>query len=236
MTSVLVLGFLIGMQHALEVDHVAAVASLASRARTLGSVVRHGAIWGLGHSLTLLAVGGAVILLGETVPDWLARALEVGVGIMLVLLGADVVRRLLRERVHFHLHGHDDGVVHLHAHSHAGEAVAHDPDRHRHAHPRGLPLRTLLVGMTHGLAGSAALLLLAVGSVQSSGMALLYIVVFGFGSIVGMAALSAFIAVPLGYSARVLTWAHRAMQGAIGVATMAVGAWIILRDLQLLGV
>lgn len=231
MIPVLLLGFLVGMQHALEVDHVAAVASLAARARTVGSVVRHGALWGLGHTLTLLGVGVLVVLLGSAVPEDLAALLEAGVGVMLVLLGLDLLRRLWRDRIHFHRHRHADGVVHLHAHSHAGETAPHDPARHDHEHPQRLPLRTLAVGMMHGLAGSAALLILALASVQSPLTALLYIAVFGLGSIVGMAALSAVIAVPLSYSARVLTWAHRGLQASIGLATVAVGAWIVYANL-----
>ena len=227
MISVLLLGFLIGMQHALEVDHVAAVASLATRALSIRAVVRQGAIWGLGHTLTLLIFGGIVIGLGSAIPERLAEGLELAVGVMLILLGLDVLRRLLQERVHFHVHRHGDGVVHMHAHSHAGESRAHDPNRHDHAHPKALPLRTLLVGMMHGLAGSAALLVLALAAVDSAATAFAYIAVFGLGSIVGMAALSALIAVPLGYSARLLTWSNRILQTAIGGVTVAVGGFIV---------
>lgn len=227
MGSILTLGFLIGMQHALEADHVAAVASIAARARSARAIVRHGAVWGLGHTLTLAAVGAAVLLAGAAVPDTLAQALEFSVGVMLVVLGAGVLARLVRDRVHFHVHGHRDGVVHMHAHSHAGEGRAHDPRRHDHEHPRRLPLRSLLVGMMHGLAGSAALLLLALASVESTLDGLLYILVFGLGSIAGMVALSALIAVPLAYSARALTWANRGLQAAIGCATVAVGGHML---------
>jgi hypothetical protein len=231
MIPVLLLGFMIGMQHALEVDHVAAVASLATRARTVGSVVRHGALWGLGHTLTLLVVGALLVLLGSAVPEWMATLLNLAVGAILLLLGLDVLRRLWRDRIHFHRHRHADGVAHLHAHSHAGETAPHDPRRHHHEHPERLPLRTLAVGMMHGLAGSAALLILALASVQSAATALLYIAVFGLGSIVGMAALSAVIAIPLSYSAGFITWAHRGMQAGIGLATIAVGAWIVFASL-----
>ncbi|MFQ5774887.1 MAG: hypothetical protein ACE5GS_10240 [Kiloniellaceae bacterium] len=228
MTSVLFLGFLIGLQHALEADHLAAVASLAARSRSVGALARHGAAWGVGHALTLLVLGGAALLLGRNVPGELARWFEFGVGVMLVLLGLDVLRRLVRKRVHVHVHRHGDGVVHVHAHSHAGEPGPHDPARHEHAHRRDLPLRTLVVGMMHGLAGSAALLVLALAAVQSAWLGILYILIFGLGSIVGMTALSALIAVPLGYSARALTWAHRALQGGIGCLTVLIGVLAIL--------
>ena len=229
MGSILLLGLLIGMQHALEADHVAAVASMAARAGSARRIVRHGAVWGLGHSLTLLVVVGAVLLLNVAVPENLARLLELAVGIMLLGLGLGVMRRLLVERVHFHLHRHGDGVAHIHAHSHAGDRTAHESSRHDHDHPAGLPLRTLLVGVMHGMAGSAALLVLALASVQSTWAALLYIAVFGVGSILGMAALSAAIAVPLTCSARLLTRLHHVLQAAIGGVTVLVGAMIVYR-------
>jgi hypothetical protein len=119
--------------------------------------------------------------------------------------------------------------VHLHAHSHKGETAAHDPDRHQHGHPRGLPVRTLLVGMTHGMAGSAALILMTARAVGSAPWQLLYIAVFGVGSILGMVALSAVIAVPLAASARFLTWSRRTLEAGIGSATLALGAVLIYR-------
>ena len=229
MVSVLLLGLLIGMQHALEADHVAAVASIAARAGSVRRVVRHGAVWGLGHSATLLVVGSAVVLLNTAVPEGMARVLELAAGVMLVGLGLDVLRRLLRARVHFHLHRHSDGVVHIHAHSHAGEQATHNSSRHDHDHPPGLPLRSLLVGVMHGMAGSAALLLLVLASVQSALAGLLYVAMFGLGSILGMAALSAVIAVPLAYSARLLTRLQQVLQAVIGGVTVLLGAIIVYR-------
>ena len=227
MDSILVLGFLIGMQHALEADHLAAVASIAAGERSVGRIVRHGVTWGLGHTLTLLLFGGAVIILGSAIPDGLARGLEVAVGVMLIVLGGWVLQRLIRDRIHVHMHRHDGGVVHFHAHSHAGDSNPHDPRRHEHAHPPGIPIRTLVVGMTHGMAGSAALLLLTAASIGSAPLGLLYIAVFGVGSIAGMAALSTAIAVPLTYTAGALAWAHRGLQAVIGLVTVAIGAGIV---------
>ncbi len=227
MDSILVLGFLIGMQHALEADHLAAVASIAAGERSVGPLIRHGVTWGLGHTLTLLLFGGGVIVLGSAIPDGLARGLEVAVGVMLIFLGGWVLQRLIRDRIHVHMHWHEGGVVHFHAHSHAGESNPHDPRRHEHAHSPGIPIRTLLVGMTHGMAGSAALLLLTTASIGSASLGLLYIAVFGVGSIAGMAALSTAIAVPLTYTAGALTWAHRGLQAVIGLVTVAIGAGIV---------
>ena len=229
MDSILILGFFIGMQHALEADHIAAVASIATGERSIHRIVRHGASWGLGHTLTLLFFGGAVILFGTTIPDAFARTLEFAVGVMLILLGGWVLQRLVRDRIHVHMHRHDDGIVHFHAHSHAGDSTGHDAGRHKHRHPSGLPIRSLLVGMTHGMAGSAALLLLTAASIGSAPLGILYIALFGVGSIAGMAALSMVIAVPLTYSARALTWAHRGLHAAIGLVTVGLGTGIVYR-------
>jgi hypothetical protein len=221
MFGILGLGFLLGMQHALEADHIAAVSSIAARRTQIGDIVRHGLTWGLGHTLTLLVFAGAALLLGHAIPEQVARPIESAVGIMLVGLGAHVLWRLWRDRVHFHKHGHGDGTVHIHAHSHAGETVAHARAAHAHAH--GFRWRTLLVGLMHGMAGSAALLVLTVSQASSPVVGLGYVALFGIGSMVGMGALSTVIAVPLAVSARWLTWANRGLQGAVGIVTIAIG-------------
>lgn len=228
MLTVLFLGFFVGMQHAMEADHLAAVASLAtSGGRSIGHAVRQGAAWGLGHALTLLFFGSLVLLLDTLVPERIAEAAELAVAVMLILLGADVLRRLWRARVHFHGHSHGD-VLHLHAHSHTRK-IDHARDPHTHTHPQGLPLRALLVGMMHGMAGSAALVVLALKTVATPLQGFLYILLFGAGSIFGMAALAAAISVPLRYSARSLTWAHNGIQLLVGVFTIGLGGLMVYR-------
>ena len=226
MFGILGLGFLLGMQHALEADHIAAVSSIAARRSRVGDIVRHGLTWGLGHTLTLFAFAGAAIGLGRAIPEHVARPLETAVGIMLVGLGAHVLWRLWRDRVHFHRHGHGDGTVHLHAHSHAGEPLPHA--RTSHAHPHGFRWATLLVGLMHGMAGSAALLVLAVSQAASPALGLGYVALFGIGSMIGMAVLSTVIAVPLAASARWLTWANRGLQATVGAVTVAIGVTTIV--------
>jgi hypothetical protein len=225
MFGILGLGFLLGMQHALEADHIAAVSSIAARRIHVGDIVKHGLTWGLDHTLTLFAFAGAALLLGHAISEHFARPIETAVGIMLVGLGAHVLWRLWRDRVHFHKHGHGDGTVHIHAHSHAGETVAHARVAHVHAH--GFRWRALLVGLMHGMAGSAALLLLAVSQASSPAVGLGYVALFGIGSMVGMGALSTVIAVPLAVSARWLTRVNRCLQGAVGLITIAIGATTI---------
>ena len=178
-TSILALGFLLGMRHALDADHLAAVATLATRSRSVGHTLLQGVAWGTGHTLTLMLFGGAVLVLGLVLPARAAQALEFAVGVMLVALGADVLYRLWRKRVHFHAHRHADGVAHFHAHSHQEASAPHDPARHEHPHPRGFPARALLVGMVHGMAGSAALILLSLEALRSPAWGLLYIAIFG---------------------------------------------------------
>jgi high-affinity nickel permease len=225
MFAVLSLGFLLGMQHALEADHIAAVSSIAARRSDVRDIVKHGLTWGLGHTLTLFIFAGAAILLGHAIPDAIARPIETAVGVMLIGLGAHVLWRLWRDRVHFHAHRHGDGTRHIHLHSHAGETIAHAASAHAHAHVHvdRFRWRTLLVGLMHGMAGSAALLVLAVSQAASPGVAIGYVLLFGIGSMLGMGALSAVIAVPLAVSAKWLTWANRGLQGAVGVVTIAVG-------------
>jgi len=221
MFAILSLGFLLGMQHALEADHIAAVSSIAARRSEVGDIVKHGLTWGLGHTLTLFAFAGAAILLGHAIPEKLAGPLEAAVGVMLVGLGAHLLWRLWRDRVHVHAHRHDDGTVHFHAHSHAGEGVPQARAAHTHAH--GFRWRTLLVGLMHGMAGSAALLVLTAAQAPGAAIALGYIALFGVGSMIGMALLSSVIAVPIAISARFLSLANHMLQGAVGLITVAIG-------------
>jgi hypothetical protein len=226
MFGILGLGFLLGMQHALEADHIAAVSSIAARRSHVSDIVKHGLTWGLGHTLTLFVFAGAAILLGRAIPDSVVQPLETAVGVMLIGLGTHVLWRLRRDRVHFHQHGHGDGTVHFHAHSHAGEATPHV--RAAHAHDHGFRWRTLLVGLMHGMAGSAALLVLTVTQASSPAAGLGYIALFGVGSMIGMGALSTVIAIPLVASARWLTWANRGLQAAVGLVTIAIGVMTVV--------
>ena len=225
MEGFLALGFLIGMQHALEADHLAAVGTMAAghHGGKRGLALR-GAVWGLGHTITLFAICAAVILLGMTLTERMSAALEFGVGVMLVLLGLDVLRRMRAQRVHFHAHRHDGGRPHLHAHSHRGATAPHGEDPHDHKHSQGFPLRALVIGLVHGAAGSAGLLALAVAATREPWAAVGYVAVFGLGSILGMAALSFVAAWPLGAAERHAKWLHGGL--ALGAAALAVGIGI----------
>lgn len=235
MLSVLLIGFLLGLKHATEADHLAAVATLVTGKSSYAQTAMQGVAWGIGHTLTLMGVGGAVLVLGKAIPPRLEQALELGVGVMLLLLGADVLRRLARRRIHFHVHDHGAAVTHVHAHGHApSELSARAASGARshagtpHEHPHGLPLRAVIVGTMHGLAGSAALVLLSLDAVRSWQAGLVYIALFGAGSIVGMALLSIAIAVPLRLSAGRLGRLHNATTALFGAVSCAIGLYLVI--------
>jgi ABC-type nickel/cobalt efflux system permease component RcnA len=216
-----------GLQHALGADHVAAVSALAGRGLAPARAMALGATWGVGHMLTLLVVAGFALFSGFAPGHELALWLELGVGIMLLILGGHVIYRVVRDRVHFHAHAHSKRVRHIHAHSHADEKIPHRAARHVHDHRKSVSVKALLVGIMHGLAGSAALLVLAVANAQSPLAGLGYVLIFGLGSVLGMAALSLVISIPLTLSARFLTWGNWTLQGAVGIGTAVFGIWIV---------
>lgn len=218
--TTLVLGFLLGVEHAFDADHVVAVSTMVSRHRSLRRSSLVGIIWGLGHTATLFLVGLAVILFKVTIPERLALSMEFVVGIVLVTLGASVVKGYLAARIHAHAHRHGDDI-HLHFHSHAaGEG-------HDHGHPLPQHRRTLLVGMIHGLAGSAALMLLVLASIRTPALGLLYILVFGAGSILGMLGISTLLGLPFVLTAERSASFHRKLRIAVGSASIAYGLWIM---------
>ncbi len=194
MLSILMLGFIIGMRHALEADHLAAVSTIASQNLGIKRAWQMGSAWGLGHTITLFIFGGIVLMVGGHISEEISSALEMAVGVMLILLGADVIRRLIVNRVHYHVHRHGDDTPHFHAHSHRNDKK-HNKAAHHHQH--GFPTRALFIGLIHGMAGSAALIAITLESVESIPLGIAYITLFGLGSIVGMALLASIIAIPL---------------------------------------
>jgi hypothetical protein len=225
--AVLGLGFVLGLRHALDVDHLAAVSTLVSQRRGLLGSSLVGALWGLGHTLALLAVGVVVIALGAHVPPALARGLELGVAAMLVGLGAQVLWTIRRGgTLHVHAHEHD-GRRHVHGHVHGDARGGVGAGPHHHRVPRARPL---LVGVVHGLAGSAALMLAVLAAIPSPPLAVAYLGVFGLGSIGGMVAMSALLGVPLALAGERVARADVALRAAAGVGSIAVGlvlAWRI---------
>jgi len=237
--SILFLGFFLGMRHATDADHVIAVTTIVSRERTVRHAALIGITWGIGHTLTMLFVGGAIILFGVVIPPRLGLSLEFSVGLMLVLLGLLNLRgftRWLRDTEpgnagHSHIHHHGDHI-HSHPHGHAPGAHGHSEDQtstawlDRHFGRLHLyrTLRPLLVGIVHGLAGSAAVALLVVPIIHEPVWAIGYLLVFGGGTIAGMMLITAAIALPFTYTAsrsaafnRRLSWASAALSIVFGL-------------------
>ena len=234
MSGILFLGFLIGMTHALEVDHLAAVGAMAAgRKNSKKGLALRGAVWGLGHTFTLFAISVAVLLLGFKLTDQIAAALEFAVGVMLLVLGVGVLWRMRKKRVHFHVHSHGDGKQHLHAHSHEPTNDRHARDPHRHKHPERFPLRALGIGFLHGAAGSAGLLALVVAATQEPLLAIAYVALFGFGSIAGMALLSVVIAWPLGQVEARAGLVHRGLSYGAAVLALYLGVSVMAQTAPL---
>lgn len=228
--SFFLLGALIGMQHALETDHLAAVAALSTEQTGRRRLVLLGTYWGVGHTIALLALSTAVILLGLVLTKQMEAALEFAVGLVVALLGVNVLRTVLKRRIHFHVHDHGDGRRHVHAHAHAHETVPHAHSAHRHAHPERSLLTALGVGLVHGAAGSGALLVLTAATAGSVVSALLYVAVFGIGSIIGMAALSFVASYPLRALERAAHWLNAATMAAVGCIAITIGANLIVES------
>jgi ABC-type nickel/cobalt efflux system permease component RcnA len=185
--SVLVVGALLGLRHAFEPDHLAAVSTLATRQGRVWNAARLGLVWGLGHTVTVGVVVLIVIALGVRLPASLWSAAELAVAALLVLLGATVVWRYVKGRWHMHVHQHGT-APHIHLHSHGRE-----PD-HAHQHPQADARRSLGFGVAHGLAGSGAIAVLLVAAAPDTGARIAYFAAFGVGTIVGMLAVSVALA------------------------------------------
>lgn len=218
--SMLLFGFLLGIRHALEADHVAAVAALATRSTSRRELLSLAAGWGTGHTLTILAMGTVAIAVGATLSAANEALLERAVGVVLVAMGGDVLRRAIGRGAHAHAHAHDDGALHVHLHLHEGEP-AHD-----HEHGQGNTVRALLMGTLHGLAGSAALLLVALPQARTAAEAMAYLAIFGIGSIGGMMAFSLALSFPLRLASRT-GGAMIGLEGVLGSATVLVGLRIL---------
>tara|TARA_Y100001970_G_scaffold165119_1_gene201756 strand:+ start:25972 stop:26691 length:720 start_codon:yes stop_codon:yes gene_type:complete len=226
MGSALFFGFLLGLRHALDADHLAAVATLASGNQKPKEALKMGFAWGGGHALTLCAVGIIVMSFDTFLPTNISYLLQFLVGLMLVWLGIDVILRLKKARIHFHSHRHSDGTVHFHAHSH-GIQTPHKNIDHNHQHLRRPTLRAFLVGLMHGMAGSAALLIFAIDNFESIWTGLVYIGLFGLGAMTGMALLTVVIAVPLRSLMKRLSWGYNYMIFTLGIISVGIGFWVL---------
>lgn len=215
------LGLLLGIQHALDPDHLIAVSTIVSEHKNFKWASLIGAFWGLGHTTTLFIVGLLVIGLRVSIPPRLGEGLEFLVALMLVILGINVLRKAFgAERVHLHTHSHSPET---HTHFHVHDNPHQD---HAHSHPFKAMRRPFIVGMVHGLAGSAALMLLVLSTIESPLGGLAYIVIFGLGSVGGMLLLSGIISLPFILTAQRFSAMNRWIRVVAGVASVTFGIYL----------
>ncbi|MFQ5860956.1 MAG: urease accessory protein UreH [Dehalococcoidia bacterium] len=226
--AALILGLLLGMRHALDPDHMVAVSTIVSEYRNPLRALWVGVSWGLGHTTTLALLGVGVILLNLSISERTALALESAVGVMLILLGLQVFWNFRRQRVHLHAH-EPQPETHRHLHSHAASPEHAHHLRWSLGSTVGKPLfrvKSYIVGTVHGIAGSAALMLLVLASIKSPLGGLSYIVLFGVGSVVAMGVLTVFLSLPFSVSAR-FPAVNRMVQVVAGVASIAFGGFLL---------
>lgn len=255
--SLLAVGFVLGMQHAMDADHVLAVATIVTRERSLRGAAAIGALWGIGHSVTVALVGAAIIVFGVVIPPRAGLAMEFAVGIMLVILGLLALRAVALQargklslylqqdhhhgasaahpgngHSHFHVHG-DYVHVHSHGHSHGahGHAEQATPqgwlDRHFGRFGAYQMLRPIVVGVVHGLAGSAAVALLVLASIRDPIWGMAYLLVFGTGTILGMMLITALIATPFALGASRVPVITASLRAVAGVLSLGFGLYLM---------
>lgn len=256
--GLVLLGFILGMRHATDADHVVAVTAILTRERRLGAATRIGFVWGLGHTVTVLLVGAAIIVFKLKVPIRLGLAMEFAVAIVLILLGLEAAGKLLREmavRLHLisqrkmkplivHSHAHSHGAYpqhYIHAHPHA-HSIAHAATQEAPLHEHRLPaeaapelmkgrslLKSFGVGLVHGLAGSAAIALLVLAAIPEPLWAIAYLVVFCVGVIAGMMLITTAIGAPFVLVSKRMAGIHHGLTLGAGLLSFGFGLFLAYR-------
>lgn len=243
--SIILLGFFLGMRHATDPDHVIAVTTIVTQHRNVRQAGLLGFFWGLGHTLTILVVGGGIILLGWVIPARIGLSMEFSVGLMLILLGTvnlkgiwQLAGRSFSSRhtlpAELHAHSHGD-YIHTHLHRHDPEAHPHGPDQtpldrlDRHFGRVSLYrfARPLVVGMVHGLAGSTAVALLVLTTIRVPGWGVAYLLVFGIGTIMGMMLITAAIGLSVAATGKRLSRLNWAFRVGSGLVSLAFGLFLV---------
>ena len=244
--AILAIGFLLGMRHATDPDHVIAVSTIVSRERSLSKASLIGAIWGLGHTITIVLVGVPIILFNLVIPPRVGLTMEFGVSLMLILLGvlnltglsqwlsekfSPAHPKVVGEHAHLHEHNH-----HVHYHWHA-----HQPAQEHHAESLPIPgavekpltklglfhtLRPLFVGIVHGLAGSAAAALLVLATIHNPRWAAFFLLIFGLGTIAGMMLITCALALPFSYAGTRFSWLTRGLITGSGIVSLCFGLFL----------
>jgi hypothetical protein len=244
--AILAIGFVLGMRHATDPDHVIAVSTIVSRERSILKAGLIGILWGVGHTLTILLVGAGIIVFDLAIPARVGLTMEFSVGLMLILLGVLNLTGAMEwisekfspahPRVtgsHAHLHKHKS-KIHLHWHSHGPEREHHGETRTPPEWLSGAPsrlgifhtLRPLFVGLVHGLAGSAAVALLVLGTIREPRWAVLYLMIFGVGTIAGMMLITAAIALPFSFAGYKFAWLNQGLIVGSGLLSLAFGLFV----------
>ncbi|MGO9707764.1 MAG: high-affinity nickel-transport family protein [Polyangiaceae bacterium] len=210
--AILLLGFVLGMRHATDADHVVAVTTIVSQQRSVRAAGFIGVVWGLGHTLTIFVVGGAIILFGIVIPPRLGLTMELSVAIMLVVLGAVNLTGAV-------------GRIEEAAQAHGSADARHPVARWRGVGRMQLA-RSLVVGVVHGLAGSAAVALLVLTTIRDAKWALLYLVLFGGGTMLGMMLLTSMISLPFAFAAESFARINRRMAQVTSLVSIALGLFL----------
>lgn len=224
------LGFLLGLRHATEADHLVAVTTIVSEQRSVWRSSLVGVLWGVGHTASLFVAGVIVIFSQREIPERLAAWLEFAVALMIIFLGSRILYLLLQKRRQLHLHSHaHDGHTHKHLHFHDTENAHVIADKNHHSHQtRKVGIKPLIIGMVHGLAGSAVLTLLVLTEVMRGGsrvLGLAYLLLFGIGSIGGMLLMSALISLPFIYSDKYFERINTPLRLVAGLGSVAFGLY-----------
>jgi ABC-type nickel/cobalt efflux system permease component RcnA len=209
-------GFLLGLEHAFEPDHVIAVTSIISKHKNLKKASILGAIWGIGHTTTLIIAGLIILTLKITIPDKIALSLEFIVGMIIVLLGFLVIKDLFVNKKHIHTHTHD-GSTHIHLHSHKKD------ESHNHYH------KSFTVGLIHGMAGSASLMLLVLSTMESFIVGIIYIILFGIGSIIGMGVVGGLISLPFVITSKKFSSLNIKIRYITGAVSIIFGVFLMVK-------
>ena len=237
--SILAVGFFLGMRHATDPDHVIAVTTIVTNQRSRARAALIGAFWGVGHTATILVVGAGIILFNLVIPVRVGLSMELSVAVMLIILGVVNISTFLKAVpspetgtpavVHTHAHTHGS-VIHTHTHTHSHEtsdAPVAWMDRLFKKSSLYQYLRPFVVGLVHGLAGSAAVALLVLTTIRNAHWAVAYLLVFGVGTIAGMMLITLGMASALHYVGHRWQWLNRRLAVATGILSVAFGLFIV---------
>ena len=221
---ILLTGLGLGFAHSLDPDHVVAVSTLLCNNKSIRKSITSATVWGVGHSTVLFIIGLLVLTLSVVIPQSVLKLFDSAAGVLLIILGALVIRPLIAERIrpdqinHEHTHSHPQTHPHSHPHDHTKD------NHHGHAHLH----KSALTGALQGLGGSAALMLVTLSTVNSVGVGLVFICLFGVGVILGMVGIACLVGSVMAYTASNLEKVHKIIKALTGSVSIVFGILIIV--------